>query len=84
MEPELHIKEVPIEANILHAVANHTMKANREKKNTRVMIKKSKFDQHLDEAILNKVKFVDKEFPPNDDSLNFRIPDREIIWMRAP
>ena len=48
------------------------------------MIKKSRYDEYVDNCILNKTKFTDKEFPPNDKSLEFEIQGRKISWERAP
>ncbi len=47
------------------------------------MLKKSKYDDYLAECRLKKTNFLDKEFPPNEESLDFKVPGREIAWKRV-
>ena len=54
-----------------------------------IMIKRSNYDSLHDNCILNKLKFTDKEFSPNDKSLNFEIPGGRLsgrepqLWSLA-
>lgn len=81
MEPELNVKEMPFDAKIMGVIAN-TTRLNRAKKNSTVMIKGSRYDQYVEECTAKHINFRDKEFPPNDKSLNFSIPGRKIEWQR--
>ena len=82
MEPEMAVKTVPLEhKSLLTAIAT---KCKRSNKNSHIMIKRSNYDSLHDNCVLNKTKFTDKDFPPNDKSLNFEIPGRKIVWERAP
>ncbi len=46
------------------------------------MIKRSKYKELLEECRKSNTNFVDKTFPANKTSLDFSIPNREIIWKR--
>lgn len=47
------------------------------------MIKRSKYKEYLDQAMISKKKFTDKDFPPDEKSLNFTIEGRKITWERV-
>ena len=80
MEPEMNVKTVPIEAKMMQAIAT---KCKRSKKSSSCMIKRSKYKEYLDQAMISKKKFTDKDFPPDEKSLNFTIEGRKITWERV-
>lgn len=47
-----------------------------------VMIKTSRYAQLYKNCRDKNIDFEDKEFPPNDQSLNFRVGGRQIVWRR--
>lgn len=45
-------------------------------------IKASNYDSLLEDCKHSQTNFVDRSFPPNEKSLNFRYGNRKIVWKR--
>jgi hypothetical protein len=47
------------------------------------MIILSPYNEYLEKCRKEKKKFVDEEFPPNGQSLNYTLTNRNIVWKRV-
>ncbi len=72
-EPEIAISNFNNAAKLMTAISRPS---KRTKKDASVMLKKSKYDQYVEECKIKNTKFVDKEFPPDETSLKFKVEGR--------